>query len=366
MKPIDLSLGEPKALIPPFLGPVLQEHLAEFGRYPPIKGIPALRQAIADWMGRRYPALAGTCRSPSVIVLPLNGSREGLFSAIFPALARKPGSAAPAVLIPNPFYQAYAAAAAASGAVPHFLAEHSRRRASCPSSTQSTTGCSEAHGGASISARLRTRKARSPRPPISRKPSRSPAATTFCCSPTNATRRSMATRRRPARSRRPTSGAEASPTSSRSSRSPSARAFRACGQASSPAIRTSSPPSAASAMSPARKCRSPSSMSRSAAWSDEDACGAGPGAVPRQFRPGRRHFGGALRLSKAGRSLLSLAQFGRNSGAARGPRQPFGKTVVSECCRELISRKRNPTGTMRVRTMSGSRSCMTPTPRARR
>ena len=89
MKPTDLSLGEPKAVIPPFLG--------------------------------RYPALAGHVDAERHL-LPLNGSREGLFSAIFPALARKPGLAAPAVLIPNPFYQAYAAAAAASGAVPHFLA----------------------------------------------------------------------------------------------------------------------------------------------------------------------------------------------------------------------------------------------------
>ena len=44
-----------------------------------------------------------------------------MFSAIFPALARKPKIERPAVLIPNPFYQAYAAAAAASGAVPVFL-----------------------------------------------------------------------------------------------------------------------------------------------------------------------------------------------------------------------------------------------------
>ncbi|MGH6748674.1 MAG: aminotransferase class I/II-fold pyridoxal phosphate-dependent enzyme [Methyloceanibacter sp.] len=120
-KPIDVSLGEPKGLMPPFLGPVLQEHLAEFGRYPPIRGVPSLRQAIAGWMGRRYPALAGQI-DPERHVLPLNGSREGLFSAIFPALARKTSVERPAVLIPNPFYQAYAAAAAASGAAPHFLA----------------------------------------------------------------------------------------------------------------------------------------------------------------------------------------------------------------------------------------------------
>ncbi len=55
--PINLSLGEPHASLPPFLAPVLQEHLSEFGRYPPIRGIPALRQAIVGWMGRRYPAL---------------------------------------------------------------------------------------------------------------------------------------------------------------------------------------------------------------------------------------------------------------------------------------------------------------------
>ena len=118
--PIDLSLGEPRALIPSFLGPILERHLSEFGRYPPIRGIPGLREAIASWLGRRYPALAGRIDAETQ-VLPLNGSREGLFSAIFPALARKQSVTRPAVLIPNPFYQAYAAAAAASGAEPIFL-----------------------------------------------------------------------------------------------------------------------------------------------------------------------------------------------------------------------------------------------------
>src|SRR5690606_22239986 len=95
-------------------------HLHEFGRYPPIRGIIALRQAIAAWIGRRYPALQGMV-DPEHHVLPLNGSREGLFSSIFPALARKASIKASAVLIPNPFYQAYAAASAASGAEAHFL-----------------------------------------------------------------------------------------------------------------------------------------------------------------------------------------------------------------------------------------------------
>jgi N-succinyldiaminopimelate aminotransferase len=119
--PLDLSLGEPHALLPRFVGPKLQEHVHEFGRYPPIRGIAPLRQAIADWMGRRYPTLRDQV-DPDTHVLPLNGSREGLFSAIFPARARKTSLNAPAVLIPNPFYQAYAAAAAAAGAEPVFLA----------------------------------------------------------------------------------------------------------------------------------------------------------------------------------------------------------------------------------------------------
>jgi N-succinyldiaminopimelate aminotransferase len=118
--PLDLSLGEPKALIPSFLGPTLQEHLPEFGLYPPIRGIAPLREAIVGWLGRRYPGLKGHV-DPDTQVLPLNGSREGLFSAIFPATARRPKIERPAVLIPNPFYQAYAAAAAASGAEPVFL-----------------------------------------------------------------------------------------------------------------------------------------------------------------------------------------------------------------------------------------------------
>ena len=122
--PIDLSLGEPRAALPGFVAPILAEHVAAFGRYPPIKGLPALREAIAVWLGRRYPDLAGAI-VPETQILPLNGSREGLFSAIFPAMARRRVSR-PAVLIPNPFYQAYAAAAAAAGAEPIFLPSHEK------------------------------------------------------------------------------------------------------------------------------------------------------------------------------------------------------------------------------------------------
>ena len=68
-----------------------------------------------------------------------------------------------------------------------------------------------------------------------------------------------------------------------------------------------------------------------AAWSDEDARGAGPVAVPRKFRSRRRHFGGPLRLSDGRAEPSFYGSIWRNSGVARAPRQPFGKTVVLKC-----------------------------------
>ena len=121
---IDLGLGEPRHGMPDFVSEILQAHDRGFEKYPPIAGIPALTEAISAWAGRRYRGLAGQL-DPERHILPLNGSREGLFSIMFPLLSRfraqRAGDIRPAVLIPNPFYQAYAAAALAAGAEPVFL-----------------------------------------------------------------------------------------------------------------------------------------------------------------------------------------------------------------------------------------------------
>lgn len=118
--PIDLSLGEPRHPMPEGIAEILNENLKDFGRYPPIAGTPELKNAIADWHARRYPALSGIIKVNEHII-PLNGSREGLFSAVFPALDRRSDIANPAILIPNPFYQCYAAGALAGKAEPIFL-----------------------------------------------------------------------------------------------------------------------------------------------------------------------------------------------------------------------------------------------------
>jgi aspartate/methionine/tyrosine aminotransferase len=118
--PIDMTIGEPRHTMPPILAEALQEAFAGYAKYPPIQGTPELTGAIADWIERRYPQLRGGVDRARHI-LPLSGSREGLFSAIFPAIARRSDVAKPAVLMPNPFYQAYLAAAIGGGAEPVFL-----------------------------------------------------------------------------------------------------------------------------------------------------------------------------------------------------------------------------------------------------
>ena len=52
--PINLSVGEPQHPMPPFVGPTLAAHVADFGRYPANKGIEPFRRAVAAWLGRRY------------------------------------------------------------------------------------------------------------------------------------------------------------------------------------------------------------------------------------------------------------------------------------------------------------------------
>ena len=117
---INLSVGEPQHPIPPFVGPTLAAHVNEFGRYPANKGLEPFRRAVAQWLGRRYTLPRAV--DPENEVLVLNGTREGLFLAAIAArrwVAPRAGN--PAVLIPNPFYAAYAAGALAAGCEPVYL-----------------------------------------------------------------------------------------------------------------------------------------------------------------------------------------------------------------------------------------------------
>jgi aspartate/methionine/tyrosine aminotransferase len=117
---ISLAVGEPQHGVPSFVGPVLAAHIEELGRYPMNKGLDEFCQAAAGWLARRF-ALPRAL-DPASEVLVLNGSREGLFLAAI-AAARFVGGrrGSPAMLIPNPFYAAYAAGAVAAHCEPVYL-----------------------------------------------------------------------------------------------------------------------------------------------------------------------------------------------------------------------------------------------------
>ncbi len=105
---IVLSLGEPQHPVPGFVGPVLAQHIADFGRYPLAKGIEPFRKAAAAWLGTRFKLPRAV--DPDHEILVLNGSREGLFFAALTAkdfVGERRGR--PAILMPNPFYPAYGA-----------------------------------------------------------------------------------------------------------------------------------------------------------------------------------------------------------------------------------------------------------------
>ena len=111
---ITLSLGEPQHPVPDFVGPVLAQHIADFGRYPIAKGIAPFRQSVATWLSKRFQLPRPM--DPESEVLVLNGSREGLvFAALAAASYVGARRGRPAILMPNPFYPAYGAGARAAG-----------------------------------------------------------------------------------------------------------------------------------------------------------------------------------------------------------------------------------------------------------
>ena len=116
LRPINLSIGEPKHATPPLIQQALADNLAGLANYPTTAGTPELRQAISAWLARRYGIPAPDAEKA---VLPVNGSREALFAFAQAVIdATRP---APVVICPNPFYQIYEGAALLAGAEPYFI-----------------------------------------------------------------------------------------------------------------------------------------------------------------------------------------------------------------------------------------------------
>jgi N-succinyldiaminopimelate aminotransferase len=117
LRAIDLSIGEPKHPTPQLIKDALSANFAGLAQYPATLGSPALRGAIADWLAQRYDIARPDAERE---VLPVNGSREALFSFV-QAVIDPSGGEKPVVISPNPFYQIYEGAALLAGAEPYYL-----------------------------------------------------------------------------------------------------------------------------------------------------------------------------------------------------------------------------------------------------
>lgn len=113
---IDLHIGEPKHATPDFICQAIANNLDKIAGYPTTHGLESLRNRIAAWLTQRYrlPAI-----NPDTEVIPVNGSREALFS--FAQTVIDASSPNPVVVCPNPFYQIYEGAALLAGAIPDFI-----------------------------------------------------------------------------------------------------------------------------------------------------------------------------------------------------------------------------------------------------
>ena len=118
-EPISLAVGDPSGKVPAFITEALAKHAAGFGNYPAIHGTEDWRQAAAAWLNTRFD-LNGAIDAEKHL-LPLSGTREGLFSVLFPLMPLTKGGDKPVVAMPNPFYQCYAAAALAASAEPLYV-----------------------------------------------------------------------------------------------------------------------------------------------------------------------------------------------------------------------------------------------------
>lgn len=115
---IALSIGEPRHASPDLAVKALQDALPDsLSRYPLTRGERDLREAICQWLTRRFD-LPASSLEPERHVLPVNGTREALFAFAQAVVDR---SRQATVLMPNPFYQIYEGAALLAGAEPVYL-----------------------------------------------------------------------------------------------------------------------------------------------------------------------------------------------------------------------------------------------------
>ena len=113
----NMTIGEPQHRYPAWIKDVLLEQIDGFNRYPANDGIEKLQVSIVKWFYRRF----GLELTPDKNIVPVNGTREGLYNFSMALCPESLNGKAPFVLIPNPFYQVYMISALSVNAEPLFI-----------------------------------------------------------------------------------------------------------------------------------------------------------------------------------------------------------------------------------------------------
>ncbi len=114
---IDFSIGDPREPTPPFIRQALIDAVPVSSQYPLTAGIAELRQAVADYVRRRFDVDV----DPDTQVMPTSGSKEAVFSA---PLAFVDRDGADIVAYGTPGYPIYQRGALFAGADVHEVLLH--------------------------------------------------------------------------------------------------------------------------------------------------------------------------------------------------------------------------------------------------
>lgn len=106
---VDFSIGDPREPTPGFIREALIDAVPEVSQYPLTAGLAELRQAVADYVRRRF----GVDIDPDSQVIPTSGSKEAVFNSPLAFVDREAGNR---VIFPTPGYPIYERGALFAGA----------------------------------------------------------------------------------------------------------------------------------------------------------------------------------------------------------------------------------------------------------
>ncbi len=113
---IGLHIGEPKGNPPEEALDIIKNGAKSYSKYPTSNGEDSLRESYCNWLVKRF-SIKDV--HPKKNVLPVSGTREGIFSFIQSVIDTSQKN--PKVILPNPFYKIYEGAAIMAGAEPYYV-----------------------------------------------------------------------------------------------------------------------------------------------------------------------------------------------------------------------------------------------------